>query len=139
MIDFSITHLLVACLGLGLGISLSYYYRKRESLHSEARRNLEHENELLKSSLELSRRQEQLMEDFSNKLAVSSQSLIKEMKEETKSYFSEKSKTIESILTPVQATLTAFKQNLETFETKHAEDRGSLKNKFPSFLLRKKT
>ncbi|AFS21673.1 DNA recombination protein RmuC [Chlamydia psittaci] len=139
MIDFSITHLLVACLGLGLGISLSsYYYRKRESSHSEARRNLEHENELLKSSLELSRRQEQLMEDFSNKLAVSSQSLIKEMKEETKSYFSEKSKTIESILTPVQATLTAFKQNLETFETKHAEDRGSLKEQISQLLAAEK-
>ncbi|BAE81006.1 DNA recombination protein [Chlamydia felis Fe/C-56] len=139
MIDISITHITIALLSFGFGGYLaSLYYRKRESSLFELRRNLEYENKLLKSSLDLSRRQEQLMEDFSNKLAVSSQSLIKEMKEETQSYFSEKSKTIESILTPVQATLTAFKQNLETFETKHAEDRGSLKEQITHLLAAEK-
>ncbi|AAP05520.1 DNA recombination protein RmuC [Chlamydia caviae] len=139
MIDFSTTQITIALAAFGLGLSLSsLYYRKRESSQMKLQRNLEHENELLKNSLDLSRRQEQLMEDFSNKLAVSSQSLIKEMKEETQSYFSEKSKTIESILTPVQATLTAFKQNLETFESKHAEDRGSLKEQITHLLAAEK-
>ncbi|WP_348663029.1 DNA recombination protein RmuC [Chlamydia vaughanii] len=133
------THLTLAFCGFCLGVCLSsLYYRKRESAHIEAKRKLEHDNELLRNSLELSRRQEQLMEEFSNKLSVSSQALIKEMKEETQSYFSEKSKTIESILTPVQSTLTAFKQNLETFETKHAEDRGTLKEQISHLLAAEK-
>lgn len=62
------------------------------------------------------------------------------MKEEAQAYFCEKSKTIESILSPVQTTLTAFKQNLEKFEVQHAEDRGSLKEQMTSLLaVEKKT
>nr|WP_238318213.1 DNA recombination protein RmuC [Chlamydia ibidis] len=93
-----------------------------------------HDNELLRQSLELSRGQEQLIEDFSNRLAVSSQALIKEMKEESQNFFSEKSQHIESILSPVQTTLTNFKRQLEIFETQNAEDRGTLKQQLTHLL-----
>lgn len=119
------------CLGLFLS---SLYYRKREKRYQEEQRKLEHENLLLKSSLELSRQSEQLLEEFSNKFSVTCYSLLKEMKAETQVYFSEKSKTIESLLSPVHTTLLAFKQNLEAFETKHAEDRGALKEQITHLL-----
>lgn len=131
----SFIHVVVSTSSLCLGVLLSsFYYRKREVRYLEEQRKLENENILLKNSLELSRQSEQLMEDFSNKLSVTCQALIKDMKAETQVYFSEKSKTIESLLLPVQTTLLAFKQNLETFETKHAEDRGALKEQITHLL-----
>lgn len=127
--------LLSCALAFCLGSVLTFLrYRKREEQHTQHALQLEHDNALLKNSLALSRQQEQLMEDFSNRLSASSRTLIKEMKEESQLYFSEKSKTIESILSPVHTTLTAFKQNLEHFETKHAEDRGSLKEQISHLL-----
>lgn len=118
---------------LGVFFTSCYYKKKILSLIQQTQQ-LERENQFLQDSLNLKRNQEQLIEDFSNRLVASSHNLIKDMKEEAQAYFCEKSKTIESILSPVQTTLTAFKQNLEKFEVQHAEDRGSLKEQMTSLL-----
>ncbi|SPN74087.1 DNA recombination protein rmuC,DNA recombination protein RmuC,RmuC family [Chlamydia serpentis] len=119
------------CLGVFVA---SYYYLKKKNDYLAKLQKLEHENQLLQASLDLSRHQEQLLEDFSNRLAVSSHNLIKDMKEEAQSYFCDKSKSFESMLSPIQTTLTTFKQSLEIFETKHAEDRGRLKEQMVQLL-----
>ncbi|WP_201456282.1 DNA recombination protein RmuC [Chlamydia sp. 17-3921] len=109
-------------------------YNKKKNLYLAKIHKLEQENQILQATVNLNRQQEQLMEDFNNRLVVSSHNLIKNMKEEAQNYFGEKSKSIESILSPVQTTLTAFKQNLEKFEIQHAEDRGALKEQMVSLL-----
>lgn len=119
------------CFGVGL---LAFYYSQKLKRQSESLRQLTLENALLKKTAELSKNQEQLMETFSLRLAASSQAMIREIKEETQNYFSEKSQTLESILTPMQTTLSSFKQNLANFESKHAEDRGELKTQILHLL-----
>ncbi|WP_231881972.1 DNA recombination protein RmuC [Candidatus Chlamydia sanziniae] len=116
------------------GVLTFCHYAKKKRYYLQNIQQLEHKNQLLQTSLDLSRHQEQLIEDFSNRLAVSSHNLIKNMQEEAQSYFSEQSKSFESILSPVQTTLTTFKENLQTFETKHAEDRGTLKEQMTRLL-----
>ncbi|AAD19119.1 hypothetical protein CpB1019 [Chlamydia pneumoniae TW-183] len=118
---------------LGVFVSSSLYARKKRAFLEKIQK-LEHENQLLQTSLNLSRHQEQLIEDFSNRLALSSHKLIKDMKEEAQNYFGDTSKSFQSILSPIQTTLTTFKQSLETFETKHAEDRGRLKEQISQLL-----
>lgn len=120
---------------LFLGFFLAtLFYRKRARHYLKKQSKLEQENNFLKNSLERCRQSDQLLENLSNKFSVTCHSLVKEMKMESQMYFSEKSKTIESLLSPVQATLLAFKQNLETFETQHAEDRGTLKEQIAHLL-----
>ncbi len=122
---------------LGLYVA-SLFYRKKSLQDVILRNQLALENEKLKQSLSFSQTQEKLMERFQQNLASSSRDFIKEIKEETKQYFSEKSDSIEAVLVPVQTTLTAFKHNLDAFEEKHAEDRGALKEQIAHLLTAEK-
>ena len=125
--------------GLSLGIAGSFkIFTKKFSLQKETIRDLEHSKSILQMSLDTRRSQEQLIEEFSHKLSSASQAFARDIKAESQEFFSEKTQAITSVLTPVHNTLSAFKQNLEMFETKQAEDRGALKEQLSQLLTAEK-
>ncbi|WP_348664214.1 DNA recombination protein RmuC [Chlamydiifrater volucris] len=92
------------------------------------------EKNFLAQSLESQEDRKVLIETFSNKLACSTQSLIKEIQKETKEYFSERSKHFEDIISPVNSVLKEFKKNIDDYERKQAEERGSLKEQISQLM-----
>ncbi|MBQ8498528.1 DNA recombination protein RmuC [Chlamydia sp.] len=130
---------LLVLLGAVLGVGGAFiFFTKKLSYKNELIRDLEHNNAILQTSLDTRRSQEQLIEEFSHKLTSASLAFAKEIKTESHEFFSEKTEAITSILTPVHNTLSAFKQNLEIFETKQAEDRGALKEQLSQLLTAEK-
>lgn len=122
-------------LGIALGVLFSFkIFTKKLSRQHEIIRDLEHSKAILQMSLDTRRSQEQLMEEFSHKLTSVSQAFARDMKTESQEFFSEKTQAITSVLAPVHNTLSAFKQDLENFETKQAEDRGALKEQLSQLL-----
>ncbi|AKC30192.1 DNA recombination protein RmuC [Chlamydia trachomatis] len=122
-------------LGIALGVLFSFkIFTKKLSRQYEIIRDLEHSKAILQMSLDTRRSQEQIMEEFSHKLTSVSQAFARDMKTESQEFFSEKTQAITSVLAPVHNTLSAFKQNLENFETKQAEDRGALKEQLSQLL-----
>ncbi|MDD6310233.1 DNA recombination protein RmuC [Chlamydia suis] len=133
------THGVFFLFGLSLGIAGSFkIFTKKFSLQKETIRDLEHSKSILQMSLDTRRSQEQLIEEFSHKLSSASQAFARDIKAESQEFFSEKTQAITSVLTPVHNTLSAFKQNLEMFETKQAEDRGALKEQLSQLLTAEK-
>mgnify|MGYP001102242880 CR=1 FL=1 len=125
--------------GLALGVISAFkIFTKTLAQKNEVIRNLEHDKAILQMSLDARRNQEQLIEEFSHKLTSVSQAFARDIKTESQEFFSEKTQAIHSVLAPMHNTLSVFKQNLENFETKQAEDRGALREQLSQLLTAEK-
>ncbi|WP_213357492.1 DNA recombination protein RmuC [Chlamydiifrater phoenicopteri] len=159
LLGFIIGSLLVKVLDLLSRRSLERLFEKEKTAHEVLKKTLEDlsqkhalekelqnkefekilkqyelEKAFLSQSLESQEDRKQLIEAFSNKLSCSTQSLIKEIQKETKEYFSEKSKHFEDIVSPVNSILKEFKKNIDEYEKKQAEERGSLKEQISQLM-----
>lgn len=116
-----LSYLLCGFAGCFLGALLTFIYLQKKII------SLLKDKVALETRLDTQISLEEVTKNFSEKI-------LKDLHKDSEEFFSKKSANIESILTPMRESLSFFQQNLKQFETKQAEERGSLKEQIAQLI-----
>lgn len=93
---------------------------------------------IAEQSLELHKKEQDLLTSFSSDLKISSYELLSDFYEKTENNLKLKVETLDQIISPLKNHLNQFQQDIKNFETKRAEEQGSLKEQISQLLLAEK-
>lgn len=93
---------------------------------------------IAEQSLELHKKEQDLLTSFSSDLKVSSYELLNDFYEKTENNLKLKVETLDQIISPLKNHLSQFQQDIKNFENKRAEEQGSLKEQISQLLLAEK-
>lgn len=100
--------------------------------------NLKNSLFIAEQSLELLKKEEDLMKSFSTELKTSSHEFLNNFYEKTETNIKLKVETLDKIISPLKNHLYQFQQDIKNFETKRAEEQGSLKEQISQLLIAEK-